>query len=66
MSELLSHSKRLLSVPFGLMSELLSQDYSNDDNVEFFAVDLDSNVLKKIEDNAKTYNFMHLFLSVNS
>ncbi|MCL9782046.1 class I SAM-dependent methyltransferase [Vibrio sp. S4M6] len=53
----LPNCKRLLSVPSGLMSELLSLDYQNQQDVELIAVDLDSNILGKIADNAKQYDF---------
>ncbi|WP_108650481.1 class I SAM-dependent methyltransferase [Dongshaea marina] len=53
----LPKARRLLSVPSGLMSELLSLDYSGSESVQLIAVDLDSSILQRVQENAKSHGF---------
>ncbi len=57
LQKLVPDCQRLLSVPSGLMSELLSLDYADCKGVELIAVDLDRNILNSIAENAKNYSF---------
>lgn len=54
------NNMKLASIPSGLMNDLFNLDYSNLENIQLYAIDLDQESIEYARENAKQYNISNV------